>query len=110
MGVPITPPVAVQVVDQFGDPFAATVTITVALGANPGSSTLAGTLIHSTYAAGVALFDDLALNNAALGYTLTATSAPLTGATSAPFTIITPPTPAPPLAIGSRQSTGFFRR
>ena len=51
--------------------------VTIAIGANPGSGTLGGTL---TVAAvnGVATFSDLSINKAGTGYTLTAADASLT--------------------------------
>lgn len=61
--------------------------VTVALGANPGSGTLSGTLTASTNASGVATFSNLSINKVGTGYTLTATSTGLTGATSNPFNI-----------------------
>jgi len=61
--------------------------ITVSIGANPGGSTLSGT---RTLAAvnGTATYVSLSLNNVGSSYTLTASAAGLTGATSAPFNII----------------------
>jgi hypothetical protein len=59
----------------------------VAIAANPGGGTLAGT---TTVAArsGVATFTDLVINKSAPGYTLQATSAALSAALSAPIEII----------------------
>src|SRR5207245_1276236 len=64
----------------------ATISITLAIGTNPASGTLAGT---KTVAAvnGVATFSTLSLNVAGTGYTLTATATALTGATSNAFNI-----------------------
>ncbi len=61
--------------------------VTIAIGANPGSATLSGT---TTVAAvgGVATFSNLILSAAGTGYTLTAASTGLTGATSATFDIV----------------------
>jgi hypothetical protein len=90
-GLSITPPVRVQVVDAFGNVVTASAaTVTVALGANPGGSTLSGT---TTVAAinGIATFPNLMLDQEGIGYTLVATSNGLTSATSSPFTV----TPAP---------------
>jgi len=58
----------------------------VALGANPGGSTLSGTVTVPS-ARGVATFRNLSLNNAGPGYTLTAAAPLLTSATSATFNI-----------------------
>jgi alpha-tubulin suppressor-like RCC1 family protein len=65
----------------------ATNDITVAIGTNPASGTLAGTV---TVAAvnGVATFSDLSIDNTGVGYTLSATSLNLTGATSTPFAVV----------------------
>jgi hypothetical protein len=63
-------------------------TITVALGANPGGGTLAGTKSVAAVN-GVATFSTLSINNPGTGYTLVATTtAPgVTGTTSATFNI-----------------------
>src|SRR5256885_5873691 len=64
----------------------ATSSITVAIGTNPASGTLAGT---TTVAAvnGVATFANLSINNPGTGYTLIASATGLTGATSTAFNI-----------------------
>src|SRR5439155_1629593 len=64
----------------------ATTSITVAIGTNPGSGTLAGTTTVAAVS-GVATFSELSLNRVATGYTLTATATGLTGATSSAFNI-----------------------
>ena len=82
----ITPPVTVQLVDSGGNPVATSgVSVTLALGNNSGSGTLSGTLTEPTNASGVATFSDLSINQPGFGYTLTASSTGLTGATSNPF-------------------------
>jgi len=86
-GVAIAPAVVVTAYDPFGNiatGFAGTVT--AAIGANPGSGTLAGTASQSA-SAGVATFVDLSINKAGVGYTLVASSSALTPATSAAFDI-----------------------
>jgi hypothetical protein len=80
-GVPLTPPVVVAVVDQFGNIFTAsngsTVTLTLSSGTFAGGSTTA----TATVANGLATFNNLII--AAPGtYTLTATDGSLTPATS----------------------------
>jgi len=65
-------------------------TITVAIGANPASGTLSGTVTVAAVS-GVATFANLSINNAGNGYTLTAASSGLTGATSTAFNITAPP-------------------
>lgn len=87
-GAPLTPAVQVVVADRFGIPVAGDGrAITVALGAGPGSATLAGT---GTVAAvdGVATFTTLMLEKAAAGYTLVASAPGLTSVTSQPFAVI----------------------
>jgi hypothetical protein len=82
---PMGPPVAVEVVDRSGNPVtSSTAPITVALGSNPGGSTLGGTTTQKADG-GVASFRDLTLNNAGGPYTLVASSPGLTSATSNPF-------------------------
>jgi hypothetical protein len=85
-GVGIAPAVTVRIVDQFGNLTASTAAVTVAIGTNPGVGTLSGTSTQSAVA-GVATFAGLSINKAGTGYTLTAVSGSLTGATSSAFTI-----------------------
>src|SRR5204862_307551 len=61
-------------------------TVTVALGANPGAGALSGTL---TVAAtqGIATFSNLRIDRPGSGYTLVASAAGLSGATSASFAV-----------------------
>ena len=92
-GSTITPAVKVAVEDAAGN-LVTTVTtaVSLALAANPGASTLAGTLTKSTVG-GVASFNDLSLNHIAFGYTLSATATGLIGATTTSFNITAgPPT------------------
>ena len=86
-GAAITPAMQVAVQDAQGNTVTtATTSITVAIGTNPASGTLAGT---KTVAAvnGVATFSTLSLNMVGTGYTLTATATGLTSATSSAFNI-----------------------
>ena len=86
-GAAITPAVQVTARDNFGNPatsFAGNVTI--ALQNNPGGATLSGTKTRPAVA-GVASFTNLTLDKVGSGYTLAASAASLTGATSASFTI-----------------------
>src|SRR5205823_1705711 len=79
--------------------------ITVALGANPGGGTLAGTTSVNAVS-GVATFSTLSINNAGNGYTLTASASGLTGATSASFNITAaPPPPATHVAFTTQPQT-----
>ena len=83
---PITPAVAVEIRDAYGNRVNSAASVGMAFGTNPGSGTLAGTL-PQTAVNGVATFSDLAINNVANGYTLTASSTGLTSATSSAFNV-----------------------
>src|SRR5439155_1634186 len=86
-GQPITPAVTVQVQDANSNLVTtSTASITVAIGTNPGGGTLSGTKTVSAVA-GVATFSGVSIDKAGTGYTLTASSSGLTGATSAAFNI-----------------------
>ena len=61
--------------------------VTVAIAANPGGGTLAGTTTVAALS-GVATFADLVIDKSAPGYTLQATTAALSAALSAPIEII----------------------
>lgn len=65
-------------------------TVTIAIATNPGGGTLSGTASAGTVS-GVATFSGLAIDKAGNGYTLTATTLGLAGATSASFNITAPP-------------------
>src|SRR5438132_123873 len=85
-GAAISPAVQITALDPAGNPVPSfTGSVTVALGNNPGGSTLGGS---TTVAAvgGVVTFSDLTLDKAAPGYWLTATG--LGTATSSSFNII----------------------
>jgi hypothetical protein len=88
-GATISPAVTVRVVDAGGSVVLSAASVTLAIGANPGSATLGGTVTEAAVG-GIATFGDLSLNNAGIGYTLSATSSGLAGATSASFTIVGP--------------------
>ena len=90
VGSAITPPVQVAAQDGSGNTLTAFAgSITLALGANPGSGTLSG-MIPQSAVNGVATFPDLSINKMGIGYTLVAS---LTGiptaltATSNPFNV-----------------------
>jgi uncharacterized protein YjdB len=83
----ITPAVQVEVRDASGARVTtAALPVSMAIANNPGGGTLSGTLTR-TSVAGVATFNDLRINRAGNGYTLRATSAGLTQATSASFRV-----------------------
>jgi hypothetical protein len=86
-GASITPPVEVEIQDAGGNRVTtATNSVTVALAANPGSSTLSGSSPKSGVG-GVATFANLSLNKTGTGYTLRATSGSLVPDTSAAFNV-----------------------
>ncbi|HEY6059959.1 MAG TPA: hypothetical protein VIV10_05190, partial [Gemmatimonadales bacterium] len=86
-GALIQPGVQVAVQDAGGATVkGVTGSITVAIGANPSSGVLSGTLTIPINA-GVASFPNLSIDKAGNNYTLTASSTGLTGATSTPFNI-----------------------
>jgi invasin-like protein/Big-like domain-containing protein len=93
---PIVPAVTVDIRDAFGNHVNSGANVSMAIGTNPGSGTLAGTTTQQAVN-GVATFDDLAINNTGTGYTLAASSGSLTGATSSAFNI-TPPAPSATLS------------
>ncbi|HTU93632.1 MAG TPA: hypothetical protein VMF69_26360, partial [Gemmataceae bacterium] len=74
-GAVITPAVKVAIEDKFGNVESndSTDTVSIAIGANPGSGTLSGTTTQ-TVVDGVATFGNLSINNAGNGYTLAAGS------------------------------------
>ena len=87
-GSSISPAVTVQVRDVNDNVVTSdsSTQVTIALGNNPGSSTLGGTLTQ-TAVNGVATFNNLSLNKTGNGYTLTASATPLSGTTSNSFNI-----------------------
>jgi hypothetical protein len=90
---PIQPVVAVQ--DLGGNTLTSglnsNATITLAIGTNPAGGTLTCTGgLTKVAVAGVAAFSGCQINNAGVGYTLTATATGLTGTTSTPFTVGAP--------------------
>ncbi len=86
-GAAITPAVEVAARDNFGNTTPSfTGSVTIALGANPGSGVLGGTR-SATATAGIVRFSNLTIDKAGAGYTLTAAAPGLVIGTSAPFTI-----------------------
>jgi uncharacterized protein YjdB len=87
-GKAITPAITVELQDISGARVTTSgVPITIAIGNNPGGSTLGGTLTQNTVN-GVATFNNLTLNRSGDGYTLTASATGLTSATSSAFNIV----------------------
>jgi hypothetical protein len=89
VGAVISPAVTVRVLDAFGNLVTSDNTdqVTLTLG-NAGGATLGGT-VTATVSGGVATFSNLTVSAAGNGYTLTAASGALTGATSASFNVTT---------------------
>ncbi len=78
----------VEVEDAFGNVVTGfNGSVTIALGSNPGKSTLGGTL-SVTVKNGVATFSGLTLNKAGIGYTLKVTAGTLTAATTNAFNVV----------------------
>jgi hypothetical protein len=65
---------------------AGTYSVTIAIGTNPSSGVISGTLTVDSVG-GIATFSDLKISKVGNGYTLTASSTGLTGATSSTFNI-----------------------
>lgn len=87
-GATITPAVTVQVLDASNSVVtSSTATIALAFGNNPSGATLGGTTSVAAVN-GVAMFGNLSVNLAGMGYTLATSSSGLTGATSQPFNIV----------------------
>ena len=83
-----TIPLIAQVTDSGGNPISGD-SVTLAIGNNPGSSTLSVTTNPvTTDASGNASFSNLSLNKAGTGYTLTASDATPLTATSNSFNIV----------------------
>ncbi len=80
--------VTLEIRDAYGNRVpTSTASVIVAIGANPGSGTLAGTATVNAIA-GIATFNTLSINKAGSGYTLAVASSGLTGATSTAFDIV----------------------
>jgi alpha-tubulin suppressor-like RCC1 family protein len=95
-GQALAPAVQLEVRDARGNRVAgATDAVSMSLGANPGGGTLSGTKTVNAVD-GVAAFGDLSIERAGTGYSLVASSGPLTAGTSAGFNI----GPASPAQLG----------
>ncbi len=106
VGQTITPPVTVVVTDSSGNPVPSySGSVTIALGANVTGATLSGANT-ATAVNVVATFPGLSLDKAGSGYTLTAASSGLSGATSAPFDVSARPAlPATHVAFIAQPSS-----
>ncbi len=89
--VSIAPAVTVRVLDANSNVVEnSSASVAVAIGTNPGSGTLSGTLSQAAVN-GVVTFSDLSINKVGTGYQLAASSGALTGATSSAFNITVGP-------------------
>jgi len=85
--VAISPPIQVNAEDAVGvTDTSYSGFVTLAIGTNPASGTLSGTVTVSAIA-GVATFTDISIDSAGTGYTLVATSGSLTQRISTAFNI-----------------------
>ena len=87
-GAQITPAVTVRIEDAGGNLTSDTRSVSIAIGTNPGGGTLSGTT-SAAAVAGIATFANLSIDRNGNGYTLAASAASLTGATSSAFNIAT---------------------
>lgn len=96
--------ITVAVQDSVGNAVTSfTGPVTIALGANPGTSVLSG-VTTANAVAGVATFSPVVLNRSGAGYTLIATAGALASATSVPFSIGVGPAVNLVLVSGGSQS------
>src|SRR6185437_1705879 len=87
-GAAITPAITVEILDAFSNLVtAASNPVSLTLASNPGSSTLSGSVTNVAAVSGVATFANASLNKSGTGYTLSASSAGLTGQTSTGFNV-----------------------
>ncbi len=103
-GASITPAITVEArnaVNALTTAF--TGSVSIAIGANPGISTLSGTATVNAVA-GVATFAGLSLNKSGAGYTLVASSSGLTSATSTSFAITPGPATSIVISAGNFQN------
>jgi hypothetical protein len=97
-GAAMTPAVQVAVKDAYNNTVtSSSASVSMAIAANPNGGVLAGTSSLNANA-GVATFNNLSINKAGSGYTLTATSSGLASATSTNFNIS-------PAAVSASLST-----
>ncbi|MDQ3262498.1 MAG: hypothetical protein M3Y59_02385 [Myxococcota bacterium] len=86
-GAAISPAIRVELRDAAGNLLtSSSANVTLALGNNPGGSTLSGTKTRAAVS-GVATFNDLSLDRVGSGYTLVATSGALPSSESASFSV-----------------------
>jgi uncharacterized repeat protein (TIGR01451 family) len=107
-GVAIAPAVTVQVQDAAGlFVTSSTAPVSMAIGNNPGGATLGGTTSGNAVG-GVATFATLTVNKGGAGYTLSASSAGLTSATSTPFNVLASPVLVSAVSRKTHGTAGTF--
>jgi hypothetical protein len=84
-GSAIAPAVSVQVTDAYSN-LVSGVSVSIAIGSNPGAGSLSGTTTQNTVN-GMGPFANLSINRSGAGYTLVASTAGVTSATSTSFSI-----------------------
>ena len=103
-GASITPSITVEARNAVNALVTAfTGSVSLAIGANPGTSTLSGTATVNAVA-GVATFGGLSLNKSGTGYTLVASSSGLTNATTTSFVITPGPATSIVISAGNFQN------
>lgn len=106
-GQSISPTVVVQVTDAYNNVVtSSSVSVTLAIGVNPGAGTLSGTLTQAA-ASGLAIFSGISINKSGTGYTLSATSAGLSSVTSNAFNVVA--AAATQLAVTATSPTSVFK-
>lgn len=105
-GVAISPAVVVEIQDAGGNRVAAASnSVTIGIGTNPGGGSLLGTTTVPA-ASGLATFSSLVMDSAAAGYTLTASASGLTGTTSTAFTVSVGPAARLGFLVQPANATG----
>jgi protocatechuate 3,4-dioxygenase beta subunit len=103
-GAAMSPAVEVTAKDQFGNVSTSfTGMVTLAIADNPGGGTLSGTTTRAAVA-GIAQFNDLQIDKAGTGYTLSATAVGMTAGKSAAFNITAGPVSASQTTVSAAPS------
>src|SRR5262249_27329929 len=102
-GIANSPSIVVTIQDGSNNTVtSSTATVTLAIGTNPGSATIGGT-VSVAAVAGIATFNNVRLNKTGTGYTLAASSGTLAGATSNTFNVVAAPAVTIAIDSGSAQ-------
>ncbi|MEZ4814203.1 MAG: hypothetical protein R3A80_03225 [Bdellovibrionota bacterium] len=102
-GIVITPDISIEIQDAAGNLVtSATDNINISINSNPSGGTLSGTAsINAT--GGIAVFNDLSIDNSGVGYTLDASASGLSTATSVAFDVL-------PVCISKTGNKNWSRR